>query len=329
MPGKALEYYRQVADRFTDAASAIQFYTRKDLKVPEVSVVRPQAKPAVARAGDPARPDAAADQGGFRAVGVQSGAVAQDPLARPGIKLEYRNIAKAEVTVYPVDLMQLYLTRRNLNAIAGIDLAGITPLVEKSVALGDGSDYDDRSRMIDLPLVKEGAYLVMIRGDNLYASGIVLVSPLELEVLEEPASGRVRVTVRDARSKDVLPKVQVKVIGSGNPQFFSGETDLRGVFVAEGVQGQVTAVVRKETTEYAFYRGTSYVGQPPQPATLPPPRRWRRRQNASAPAMNQALDANLKMQNSSNNLRQIQRLQERYQRVEPEKAPGAAAGGFR
>ena len=86
----------------------------------------------------------------------------------------------------------------------------------------------------------------MVRGDNLYASGIVLVTPLELEVLEEPASGRVRVTVRDARTKDLLPKVQVKVIGSGNPQFFSGETDLRGVFVAEGVQGQVTAVVRKE-----------------------------------------------------------------------------------
>ena len=88
----------------------------------------------------------------------------------------------------------------------------------------------------------------MIRGDNLYASGIVLVSPIELEVLEEPASGRVRVTVRDARSKDLLPKVQVKVIGSSNPEFFSGETDLRGVFVAEGVHGQVTAVVRKDTT---------------------------------------------------------------------------------
>ena len=114
------------------------------------------------------------------------------------------------------------------------------------MTLGDGSDYDDRSRTIDLPLTKEGAYLVMIRGDNLYASGIVLVSPLELEVLEEPASGRVRVTVRDARPKDLLPKVQVKVIGSNNPEFFSGETDLRGVFVAEGVHGQVTAVVRKD-----------------------------------------------------------------------------------
>ena len=88
------------------------------------------------------------DPAGLRAVGVQppvaNPAGGQEPLAKPGIKLEYRNIAKADVTVYPVDLMQLYLTRRNLNGIAGIDLAGITPLVEKSVALGDGSDYDDQ-----------------------------------------------------------------------------------------------------------------------------------------------------------------------------------------
>ena len=41
--------------------------------------------------------------------------------------------------------MQLYLTRRNLDAIAGIDLAGITPLVEKTVKLGDGADYDDQA----------------------------------------------------------------------------------------------------------------------------------------------------------------------------------------
>ena len=87
----------------------------------------------------------------------------------------------------------------------------------------------------------------MIRGDNLYASGIVLVTPLEMEVLEEPAGGRVRVTVRDARTKDFVPKVQVKVIGSDNPQFISGETDLRGVFVAEGLRGLVTAVARKGT----------------------------------------------------------------------------------
>ena len=59
-------------------------------------------------------------------------------------------------------------------------------------------------------------------------------------------AGRVRVVVRDARTKDLVPKVLVKVIGSNNPSFFSGQTDLRGVFVAEGVNGQVTAVARKD-----------------------------------------------------------------------------------
>jgi hypothetical protein len=334
VPARALEYYRQVADRFTDAASAIQFYTRKDLKVPEVSVVRPEFKPAVAQRTQPGQ----GDQRGFHAVAVfpkQGAGLVPEPgvPARPGIKLDYRNIAKADVTVYPVDLMQLYLTRRNLNAIAGIDLAGITPLVEKTVTLGDGSDYDDRAKPIELPLVKEGAYLAMIRGDNLYASGIVLVSPIELEALEEPASGRVRITVRDARTKQLLPKVQVKVIGSNNPQFFSGETDLRGVFVAEGVQGQVTAVVRKETSEYAFYRGSAYVGQPVAPAPAPPQAGAQQgqgqAQGPNAPAVNQALDANLKTMNESNSARQIQRLQDRYQRADPAKAKGAAVGGFR
>src|SRR5262249_29281820 len=141
---------------------------------------------------------------------------------------------------------------------------------EKTVALGDGADYDDKARSIELPLTKEGAYLVMIRGENLYTSGIVLVSPVELEVLEDAPGGRVRVTVRDARTKEFLTKVQVKVIGSDHPQFLSGETDLRGVFVAEGVRGMVTAVARQGTAQYAFYRGANYVGQPPQPAANQP-----------------------------------------------------------
>ena len=125
---------------------------------------------------------------------------------KPAVALDYRNIPEADVKVYPVDLMRLYLTRRNLDGIAGIDLAGITPLVETTVKLGDGRDFEDKIKTIDLPLEKEGAYLVMIRGENLYASGIVLVSPLELEVLEEADAGRVRVTVRDAKTKDPVPQ---------------------------------------------------------------------------------------------------------------------------
>ena len=45
-------------------------------------------------------------------------------------------------------------------------------------------------------------------------------------------------------------------------------------------------------------------------------------------APNQSLDSNLKMQNDSNNLKQINRLQQRYNQP-PEMRKGAPAGGFR
>jgi hypothetical protein len=291
-----------VAERFSDAAGAVKALRRKELKLPEVSVIRPAA--AEVAAG-----------GGLRAVPVRR----PEDDAKPKLggtddpasaRLDYRNIAEADVKVYPVDLMRLYLTRRNLDAIAGIDLAGIKPLHEAAIRLGDGEDFDDRTRAIDLPVKREGAYLVMVRGDDRYASGILLVSPLELQVLEEPESGRVRVTVRDARTKAFVPKVQVKVIGTNNPSFFSGETDLRGVFVAEGVRGQVTAVARKGTDRYAFHRGTTFVGPPPTPANAPAEGKPGQQPEP------QDLRQNVQMQNLGNQKRQLQRLEERYRTQE-------------
>jgi TolA-binding protein len=317
-PASALEYYRQVADRFSDAASAIQAYTRKDLKVPEVSIVQPAGRVIASQ------PKGATAERGFRVIDVTAPAQPPAPAGKPGIRLEYRNIAQVDVKVYPVDLMQLYLTRRNLNGIAGIDLAGITPLVEKSVALGSGADYDDQSRTIELPLTKEGAYLAMIRGDDRYASGIVLVTPIELEVLEDLA-GRVRLTVRDAKTKELLPKVQVKVIGSQDAGFTSADTDLRGVFVAESIRGLVTAVAKKGENQYAFYRGTTSLG----PAASPPPGVTETAPAQPAggqPQMNQSLDFNLKQQNAANSGRQIESLKQRYNQPS---AKGAPAGGFR
>ncbi len=295
-PGKAVGYYKEVAERFSDAAGAIKSYTRKDLKLPEVTVVRPTAK-----AGD-------SEKVGFRAVAPE--APKADRKEKPGVALDYRNIAEADVKVYPVDLMRLYLTRRNLDAIAGIDLAGITPLYETTIKLGAGEDFEDKLRSIDLPLPREGAYLVMVRGDNLYASGIVLVTPLELEVLEEPESGRVRVTVRDAATGDFVPKVQVKVIGSEQANFLSGETDLRGVFVAEGVRGEVAAVARQGTAQYAFYRGTTHVGAPPAPNAAPADANQPAGKPAN-PSNSETLEQNLRMLNNENQIRQIERLQNR------------------
>jgi alpha-2-macroglobulin len=320
-PAEAITYYRQVAERFSDAADAVKSFTRKDLKLPEVTVVLPPDRRKVAESP---RRKAVDLYRLVRDVGAAGNENAPDPRFPDVLKLGYRNIADVDVKVYPVDLMRLYLTRRNLDEIAGIDLAGITPLVEKTIKLGSGDDYADQLKKLDLGLTKEGAYLVMVRGENLYASGILLVSPLELEVLEEPTGGRVRVTVRDAASGALVPKVQVKVIGSANPTFISGETDLRGVFVAEGIHGQAAAVARKGVAQYAFYRGTTALAVPPPSATPPPP---------NAPAKEEAkpsqtLEENIRNLNGTNQLRNIDRLEKRYQ-MPAQGQGGAAAGGFR
>ena len=46
----------------------------------------------------------------------------------------------------------------------------------------------------------------------------------------------------------------MKVIGSGNEDFVSGQTDLRGVFVADGIRGGATVIAQAGPGRYAFYR---------------------------------------------------------------------------
>ena len=93
--------------------------------------------------------------------------------------------------------------------------------------------------------------------------------------------------------------------------------------MAEGVRGQVTAVARKGADQYAFYRGTTHVGAPPPPAAAA--RRRQRRRPRPRPARPQSLDQNLKSLNLDNQMRQIDRLQQRY---EQGGQGGAAPGEF-
>jgi hypothetical protein len=152
--------------------------------------------------------------------------------------------------------MKFSLLKRNLGGITKINLAGIRPYHETTVTLGDGKDYRDRKRGLAMPLKEEGAYLVVCRGENLHASGLVLVTPLAVEVQEEVASGRVRTTVKDLTTGKYVDDVHVKTIGSRNQDFVSGETDLRGVFVADGIQGESTVIAQADASRYAFFRGT-------------------------------------------------------------------------
>jgi tetratricopeptide (TPR) repeat protein len=259
----AIAEYDKVKDHFPDAREAIDFFSRKDLVLPEVTTVKPGA------AGK--------------------------------VTLKYRNVTGATIKVYRIDLLKFGLLNRNLSRITAINLAGIRPYHDLTVKLGDGKDYRDKEHELELPLKDEGAYLVVCQGDNLYTSGLVLVSPLILEIQEDAPSGRVRVTVKDVVAEKYAHAVHVKVIGSSNAQFQSGQTDLRGIFVADNIQGTSTVIAKTGANRYAFYRGKMPLGPPPAAANAPA----QAAQPASKPEGKDSLLDGLRMQNQGIN--QIQR----------------------
>ncbi|HYW80558.1 MAG TPA: tetratricopeptide repeat protein, partial [Thermoguttaceae bacterium] len=268
---RAIDEYRRVEDRFPDAKQSIDYFVRKAIALPEVSTVRP---------GEPAE-----------------------------VELTFRNIAACDTKVYRIDLMKFSLLKRNLGGITQINLAGIRPYHEATVELGDGNDYRDRTHKLPLPLDEEGAYLVVCRGENLYASGLVLLTPLAVEVQEDATSGRVRTTVKDTTDDRYLRDVHVKVIGSHNDEFVAGETDLRGVFVADGIQGTSTVIAQAETGRYAFFRGETplAVAMPAEQTESSAPAT-----KAPAASLDDQLLEGIKGMNSKFQVEQVDQLQRMY-----------------
>ncbi len=296
--GKAVEAigeYRRVEERFPDAKEAIDYFLRKAIELPEVTVTKP---------GTPV-----------------------------SVELKFRNIAACDVKVYAIDLMKFSLLKRNLGGITQINLAGIRPHHEAPVKLGDGKDYRDRTHAIPLPLKAEGAYLVVCRGEDLHASGLVLVTPLAVEVQEDAPSGRIRTTVKDSATGRYMSEVHVKVIGTGNPDFVSGATDLRGVFVADGIRGTSTVIAQADAARYAFFRGQTELSrheapaEPAKPASAAGEQLEKRKAAAKAPAapsLERQLLEGLESTNRAIQGKQVEDLKMLYKReqsgVEAQKA---------
>jgi len=228
---QAIAEYEKVKTHFADAREALAFLKRRHLALPEVTTVVPGKKAAV--------------------------------------EVKYRNVATCDLKVYKVDLMTLYLLERNLLKITRINLAGIKPQVERRVELGAGKDYAEKKHSLALAeLSKPGAYLLVCKAQEVECSGMLLISSLDLRVQEDRDRGRLRANVRD-QDGNYQRKVYVKVIGTGNRDFKSGHTDLRGVFEGAGIRGVPTAIARKGD-HYAFYRGTQAL-LTPRPKRKPRP----------------------------------------------------------
>ncbi len=213
---EALEQYNRVKGKFADAAEAVEGFTRPEVSLEEISTFR-------------------------------SGQEVK-------VTLSYRNVPEVTLSVYKVDLMKLCLLRKSLNNITNINLAGIDPTLVEKIVLGGGKDYREMKKELKLPLGEKGAYLAVVQGEGAGCTGMVLVTDLGLEVDEDAPSGRVRINVRDKDTDAFLKNIYVKVIGARQTFFVTGYTDLRGVFIADGIHGESTVIAEREG-EYAFHRG--------------------------------------------------------------------------
>lgn len=223
-PEQAIHWYNTVRTVYPDAEESIAHLEAQRITLPDVTIERPN----------------------------------KDVVLR----LKYRNIKSAEMQVYRIDLMNLFLREKDLSGVTQVHLAGIEPEASQTVEFGDGKDYIEITRDIALPITEDGAYLVTCRGGKLFASGLILITPLAIEVQEGAVSGRVRVVVRDAVTGKYLPRVHVKAVGSADGRFVSGETDFRGIFIADGLHGATTVIARGGMNRYAFHRSNLWLGAP-------------------------------------------------------------------
>lgn len=227
---EAAKWYEKVKGKYPDAKSSIAYFEQKKISMKDIQVLTPQQK--------------------------------------VHFELSHRNVEKADIKVYKVDLMKLYLMHKDLNNISSVNLAGITPMLSLSKELANKGTIESEKTKIALPITQEGAYLILCRGDYLYASGLVLVTPLCIDVQELDAEGCVRVNIKDSISKQFVDGVAVKAIGSESKKFVKGLTDMRGVWRSPEIQGYSTVIAKDKNGRYAFYRGAKYFRKKVTPETL-------------------------------------------------------------
>jgi hypothetical protein len=105
--------------------------------------------------------------------------------------------------------------------------------------------------------------------------------------------GRLRVNVK--RGDAFQARADVRVVASGDQRIRSGNADLRGVFVADGLVGKATVIARVGG-EYAFFRGDD-VHQPAAFPPPPPPAAKPRQQEARKGGRFDALEQNFLLNN--------------------------------
>lgn len=202
---RAVDLYRQVSGLFPDAADALRFLTETGLQLREVET---------------------APVGGT-----------------PVLHMRRKNAPEVTLEVYAVDFMILYALRRDLSQVNRIDLSGIEPVKRWTVARKGAEDFRWGEEEVGLPAKDKGVYLVTGRAGDLFASSVVIVSDLQVDV--QSSGGRLRVYTSNRVTGAPWGEVYVKV-GDGNRIQAQGFTDARGVLDVPSTGGSFSVVAEKE-----------------------------------------------------------------------------------
>ena len=81
-----------------------------------------------------------------------------------------------------------------------------------------------------------------------------------LEIAVQTVDDRLRSLLEGYRLGRYQPRVHLKAIGSDSRKFISGQTDMRGVFLIDGLIGQPTVIAKlnvdnSKVVAYAFIEG--------------------------------------------------------------------------
>ncbi len=165
---QALVWYRKIRSQFPDANAQASYLAQIQLRLPEVTTLTPN-KP-------------------------------------PRLQIKHQNVQQATLLAYYVDLMKLYLLKKDLSTVTRINLAGIQPTFQKQIKLGTNEEFYLRTTSIDLPLARLGAYLIVLKSKDREVSGIVLRSSLQLDVQQSASDGRVTLHLQKTLPLRLSPK---------------------------------------------------------------------------------------------------------------------------
>jgi hypothetical protein len=176
------------------------------------------------------------------------------------LPLRVKNVAKATLQVYPVDLGVLFATRKSFDALNRADLSGITPAYSSesetgakpfvattfAAPLGVGRSAGAASApAVGLAV---GAYLVVVSDGERSASTVVLAGDLELTA-QRAEGGALRCYLVDGKGLPV-PGARVTVGQDGKVRH-AGETDERGMLLVSLWSGGKATIVAEADDRYA------------------------------------------------------------------------------